>query len=422
MNTLRDTAGIGILRLGKQGLAFVLSMALLFVTLPPGLSAQDQDADAAPPPSQGAQAPAYAQQSPEQLQRLVAPIALYPDSLIALILPASTTSADVVLAARFLSDGGEPAEIDNQPWGESVKSLAHYPVVVKWMDDNLAWTRQMGEVFEAQPADVMNTIQRLRAQARAAGLLTDTSQQKIVMQEDQICIVPAEPDVIYVPRYDPEILWMRRPYSGTFISFGIGFGIGNWLYYDCDWPGRSIWVQHRAPGWVYHPGWRRPVNEVHVVLGTPWHPDPRHARPGRPMHQPMSMAVHPRGPEDSPRDMHGRIEHPTTPNAGRPGRAVVPAQRRDAPMPAQHAVTPPQQVQSRPQPVASPQSSREQQHGHRAGENRPPLPSPHPPSHTPVMAPAAQVQAQSPAPAPATLQRGDGGQNNGSATRAGRAQ
>ena len=138
-------------------------------------------------------APLFAQQEttaqkfpPEELDKLVAPIALYPDSLVALILPSSTTSSDVVLAARFLADNGNPSEIDNQPWSDSVKSLAHYPDVVKWMDENLSWTRQMGDVFEAQPADVMTAIQRMRAQARSAGLLTDTPQQRIVTQDEEI--------------------------------------------------------------------------------------------------------------------------------------------------------------------------------------------------------------------------------------------
>src|ERR1035437_9232635 len=169
--------------------------------------------------------PLFAQQDsaaptfpPEELDKLVAPIALYPDSLIALILPSSPTAADVVIAARYFAAGGEQDDIDNQPWADSVKSLAHYPDVVKWMDQNLAWTRQMGEVFAAQPTDVMNAIQRMRAQARAAGLLTDTPQQKIITQDEEICIIPAEPDIIYVPRYDPEILWMRRPYSGEFMT------------------------------------------------------------------------------------------------------------------------------------------------------------------------------------------------------------
>src|SRR3954466_10988695 len=80
-----------------------------------------------------------------QLDQLLGPIALYPDALIALVLPASAASSDVVLAARFVREGNDPALADGQPWDESVRALARYPDVVKWMDENLAWTKQLGE-------------------------------------------------------------------------------------------------------------------------------------------------------------------------------------------------------------------------------------------------------------------------------------
>src|SRR3954468_20689248 len=117
--------------------------------------------------------------SPEELDQLFGPIALYPDALIALILPASTVSSDVVMAARYLRGNGDPARVETESWDDSVKSLSHYPEVVKWMDENLAWTKQAGEAFVAQPADVMNAIQRLRTAARAAGTLVDTPQQRV---------------------------------------------------------------------------------------------------------------------------------------------------------------------------------------------------------------------------------------------------
>ena len=114
--------------------------------------------------------------------------------LVALILPASTMPSDLVLAARYLSSNGDPAQITNQSWDDSVKSLARYPDVVKWMDQNLEWTTQVGDAFLNQPADVMNTIQQLRSQAIAAGNLVDCPQQRIVKEESCIRIVPAEPD------------------------------------------------------------------------------------------------------------------------------------------------------------------------------------------------------------------------------------
>ena len=146
----------------------------------------------------------------ESLNQLLAPIALYPDALIALILPASTVPSDLVLAARFLASSGDPAQAANQPWDESVKSLVQYPDIVKWMDQNLEWTTQVGDAFLNQPADVMNTIQQLRAEAKAAGNLVDSPEQKIVEEENCIRIVPAQPEFIYVPQYDPEVVYVER--------------------------------------------------------------------------------------------------------------------------------------------------------------------------------------------------------------------
>lgn len=224
----------------------------------------------APPPAE-----------PGSLDELVAPIALYPDALVALILPASTISSDVVLAARYLAGGGERTKLDEQPWEDSVKSLAHYPDVVKWMDENLAWTQRLGEAYLAEPQEVMAAIQRDRARARASGVLVDTEQQQVVLEEGNIRIIPAQPEVIYVPRYDPRIVYVEQPvyYSpDPWITFGLGFGVGSWLAYDCDWRARTIWVHHHdhrparwhnrhRHDWRYprfadrdrhaHPGWNR---------------------------------------------------------------------------------------------------------------------------------------------------------------------
>lgn len=211
--------------------------------------------------------------TPAQLDQLLAPIALYPDALVALILPASTEPSDVVLAARYLEANGDPAQVDDQPWNDSVKALAHYPEVVKWMDTNLEWTKSLGAAFLQQPAEVMKAIQRLRAQARAAGTLVDTPQQDVVMEDGDICIVPAQPDVIYVPEYDPEVVYEpQTSYAGPLLIFGAGWRVGVWLNFECDWGGHGI---RRG---VWHPGWdwRRP----HFIgnAGRPWRPDPDRER------------------------------------------------------------------------------------------------------------------------------------------------
>ncbi|MFT3868352.1 MAG: DUF3300 domain-containing protein [Nibricoccus sp.] len=273
--------------------------------------------------------------SPEEIEKLVSPIALYPDSLVAILLPASTESADVVLAARFLSYGGKESDIDKQFWHDTVKSLAHYPDLVKWMDENLDWTQQMGEVFAAQPADVMAAIQRLRAHARANGLLVDTPQQRVVVEQEVVYIVPANPGCIYIPRYDPDVLWMRSSFRNSFISFSVGFGVGNWLFYDCDWPGRTIWVHRRHPGWVYTPFWRPPPPAVRVNVVTAWRPSPHfYQRTHQHGYRPPTVVVVPRpfGPDhrfhspgpDYRRDYHDRGPHrPLPPAQNFPGRPPV---------------------------------------------------------------------------------------------------
>lgn len=215
----------------------------------------------APPPeptqmsTQGGPGRFYA----EELDGLLAPIALYPDALIALILPASTVPSEVVLAARYLSSNGDPAQVANQPWDDSVKSLARYPDLLGWLDQNLEWTTTVGEAFLDQPADVMNSIQRLRAEAMAAGNLTNSPQQQVLQEETVIRIVPAQPDVIYVPQYDPEVVYVQ-PYSqgvGPLLTFGVGFAVGSWLNYDCDWGRRSIYVGQWRPGWNHDRNWDR---------------------------------------------------------------------------------------------------------------------------------------------------------------------
>lgn len=276
--------------------------------------------------------------TPEDIEKLVSPIALYPDSLVAIILPASTESSDVVLAARFLSFGGKEADIEKQFWHDTVKSLAHYPDLVKWMDENLDWTQQMGEVFATQPTEVMAAIQRLRAHAQANGLLVDTPQQRVVVEQEVIYIVPASPDYIYIPRYDPDILWMRSSFRGPFLSFSVGFGVGNWLFYDCDWPGRTIWVHRRQPGWVYTPFWRPPPPAVRVNAATEWHPSTHYFhRDGHRDHRSPAVVVVPRpfgsehqanssGPDRRDQNRQHEISRPTPPaqrSSGRPPATTV---------------------------------------------------------------------------------------------------
>jgi hypothetical protein len=236
-----------------------------------------------------------------QLDQLMGPIALYPDALLALILPAATDPTEVVLAARYLAAKNPADQIDKQPWSESVKGLARYPDVVAWMDTNLSWTQQVGEAFVAQPAAMMNSVQRLRSQARAVGTLTDSPEQRVVVEERIIRIEPAQVNVIYVPRYDPAIVYVSRPLGlrSSFISFSYGYSTGIWLAYACDWHHRTVVVldhHHRAP---YYNRPFYPVYSHH-----------HHSRVTYHQWTPPVKATRPR--PDFARVSHTTVNHPAT--------------------------------------------------------------------------------------------------------------
>jgi uncharacterized membrane protein YgcG len=185
---------------------------------------------AAPPPM-----PADQPVSDAQLDQMLGPIALYPDPLIAQILPASTLPTQIVLADRYVTGGGDPNQIDQQPWDASVQALARYPNVLKWLDDNLNWTTELGQAFLNQQPAVMASIQRLRATANNLGNLQSTPQQQVITDGGDIQIVPVDPQVIYVPVYQPDQVYYDNANGSPFITFGIGWPIGAWLDYDCDW-------------------------------------------------------------------------------------------------------------------------------------------------------------------------------------------
>ncbi len=243
----------------------ILSLMLALAAGAVPLSAQ-----IAVPPA-GAAVPLRA---PEQLDQLLGPIALYPDPLIAEILPAATLPSQIVIADRYLQQGMDPNAIDQQPLDPSVKALAHYPAVLSWMDQNIAWTTDLGQAFLYQQADVMNSIQRLRAQALALGNLQSTPQQTVISQNGLIQIVPANPQVIYVPVYQPQVVYVER--APSLITFGIGVAIGAWLNHDLDWHHHDVVVwgpNHPRPReWWYGP--QRPNVIVNENINV-WRP---HAR------------------------------------------------------------------------------------------------------------------------------------------------
>ncbi|HEY7221632.1 MAG TPA: DUF3300 domain-containing protein [Candidatus Binatia bacterium] len=194
--------------------------------------------------------------SPEQLDNLLAPIALYPDPLVAQVLLAATFVDQIDEASRWLRAYNNSNAIDDQLWDVSVKAVAHYPSVLYMMSDQLDWTTSVGQAYVYQSTDVMTSIQRLRASAYAAGNLISNQQQEVIVDGGAIAIVPAQPQYIYVPSYDPQIIYFGpASYYGlsstSIIFFGPPFFIGAWLNHDCDWRTRRIYYHGwRGRGWI----------------------------------------------------------------------------------------------------------------------------------------------------------------------------
>lgn len=203
----------------------------------------------------------------DQLENLLAPIALYPDPLLAQVLLAATFPDQVDQAARTMRAYNNHFDIDSADWDVSVKAVAHYPSVLSMMADKIDWTTSVGQAYVNQSSDVMEAIQHLRRQARSVGNLVTTPQQEIVETDGYIYIYPAQPQYIYVPTYDPSIVYFRRPlFWGPVIGFGIGFVIGAWLNHDCDWRNHRVFYH----GWEHGPIWAqraRPfirINNIYV--------------------------------------------------------------------------------------------------------------------------------------------------------------
>jgi uncharacterized membrane protein YgcG len=253
----------------KQSLSLLLSCCLVLATAPAGFGAQ-ADQPAAPPAVQAAQ------QTPEQLQQLVAPIALYPDALVAQILAAATYPDQIVEADRWLQQHADlkgeqlGKEVDKQPWDPSVKALVEFPSVLANMDKNLSWTSSLGDAYVNQQQQIMDAVQVMRDRAEKAGNLKSTSQEKVSNQGQTIEIEPTDPQVVYVPEYDPWLVYGEPigiwpgwyGYPGLFlaspgIAFGFGFGIGffggfgwGWGHWGYDWRHHGIMFDHH--GYVSH--------------------------------------------------------------------------------------------------------------------------------------------------------------------------
>lgn len=245
----------------RRGLAILLVLTLL---CPPSAIVRTGFAQ-----DQAAQGQGQQPLGKEQLEQLVAPIALYPDSLVAQILMAATYPIEVVEAARWSKQNpkvtGTALEdaMQKQSWDASVKSLTAFPQVLAMMDEKLDWTTDLGNAFLAQQADVMDAIQALRARAQKEGNLKSNEQQTVVVEQQPtgsqpqtIIIQPANPQVVYVPAYTPAVYgaWPYPAYppypyyppgyvfGASLISFGVGMAVGSALWGGCSWGGNSSHV------------------------------------------------------------------------------------------------------------------------------------------------------------------------------------
>ena len=206
--------------------------------------------------------------SAEQLDNLLAPIALYPDPLLAQVLLAATFPDQIDEADREMRASYDHYNVDYAPWDVSVKAVAHYPAVLHMMADKLDWTTSLGQAYVSQSTDVMAAVQRLRRRSRDAGYLVTTTQMEVVETDGYIYCWPAQPRYIYVPVYDPAVVFVPRRgfFTGLVIGFGTGFVIGAWLNHDCDWRERRVFYH----GWDRDDGWERrsrpfvQINNVYV--------------------------------------------------------------------------------------------------------------------------------------------------------------
>jgi len=258
----------------KRALAAVISSTLVLASITAGCATEVAEPDMQTPvtaqPIGSGDAAVTAQPSPDALDQLVAPIALYPDALVAQILPAATFPAEVVEADRWMQQhtglkGDALAQaVDSQSWDPSVKALTQFPSVLEMMDKDLAWTSSLADAYENGAQNVLDAVQVMRQRAQRAGNLNSTQQETVTSDGQTISIEPADPQVVYVPEYDPWVVygdplpyypgWIGVPgvyVDGPGIAFGLGIGIGvfggfgwGWHHWGADWHRHDVMHDH----------------------------------------------------------------------------------------------------------------------------------------------------------------------------------
>jgi Protein of unknown function (DUF3300) len=235
--------------LTKPGVHVLTWLIILFLALPPGALGQQSSA-----------APVFNQ---EELEQILAPIALHPDPLVSQILMAATYPLEIAPAERWAKQNASlkgdalTAALEKQNWDPSVKSLVNFPQVLTMMSEKLDWTQRLGDAFLADQKKVLDTIQSLRAKAQASGNLKTTKEQTVIVEEKIIKIEPANPQVVYVPTYNPTVVYGAWPYpayppyyyyppgyvASSMFAFGASVAMGaawGYAWGNCNWGGGDV--------------------------------------------------------------------------------------------------------------------------------------------------------------------------------------
>jgi len=217
-----------------------------------------------------------------QLEQLAAPVALYPDSLLAQIFMAATYPIEVVQTSRWLKAHGDlkgeklKEALADERWDPSVKSLVMFPSILGRMNENLDWTQDLGDAFLAQQQDLMKAVQRLRTKANEAGNLKSTNEQKVVVEKEIIRIEPADPEIVYVPVYNPTVVygpsWVYPVWTyptmmvapgyivgSNAVAFSAGVTVGAMMFGGCNWHSHNVYIINN-----HYYGNRVYVNTVNV--------------------------------------------------------------------------------------------------------------------------------------------------------------
>ena len=264
----------------RRGIVCLLVCAL---GAPPAVLAQMDTAMPLPSTASEASAPVFNQ---AELDQMLAPVALYPDALLAQVLMAATYPTEVVEAARWaqasigLTGTALQDALRGKPWDESVKSLCAFPAVLDRMSRGLPWTQKLGDAFIDQQQQVMDTVQELRRKAQAAGSLASNQEQTVAVDNNAITIAPANPQIVYVPTYDPAVVygnWWWADYPPYYPSIwgpalGAGFFWGAGIYAGLGLWGGFDWHRHEV-----HINVNRynEFNRTHITDNR-WHHDEMH--------------------------------------------------------------------------------------------------------------------------------------------------